>query len=96
MRTTNYSELRNNLKNYLDGVINDSEPLIVHRSGSESVVVISLEEYNSIKETEYLMKSPETMAAILQGEKDIEAGNSITQQEGESVDEFLNRVSCTE
>lgn len=96
MRTTNYSELRNNLKNYLDGVINDSEPLIVHRSGSESVVVISLEEYNSIKETEYLMKSPETMAAILQGEKDIETGNSITQQEGESVDEFLNRVSCTE
>ena len=50
MRTTDYSKLRNNLKNYLDAVINDSEPLIVHCSRNESVVVISLEEYNSIKE----------------------------------------------
>lgn len=40
MRTAIYSDLRNNLKAYLDGVINDS------------VVVIFLEEYNSIKETE--------------------------------------------
>ena len=39
MRTANYSELRNNLKHYLDGVINNSEPLLVHRPGNESVVV---------------------------------------------------------
>ena len=43
MRTANFTELRNNLKHYLDGVINDSEPLLVHRSGNGSVVVISLE-----------------------------------------------------
>lgn len=95
MRTTNYSELRNNLKSYLDGVINDSEPLIVHRSGNESVVVISLEEYNSIKETEYIMKSPAMMDVIRQGEEDIKMGNCISQQEGESMEDFLNRLSCT-
>ena len=44
MRTANYSELRNNLKHYLDGVINDSEPLLVHRPGNESVVVMSLDD----------------------------------------------------
>ena len=71
MRTANYSELRNNLKSYLDGVINDSEPLLVHRAGNDSVVVISLEEYNSIKETEYIMKSPAMMDIIRQGETDI-------------------------
>ena len=71
MRTENYSELRNNLKSYLDGVINDSEPLLVHRAGNDSVVVISLEEYNSIKETEYIMKSPAMMDIIRKGEKDI-------------------------
>ena len=43
MRTANYSELRNKLKHYLDGVINDSEPLLVHRPGNESVVVMSLD-----------------------------------------------------
>lgn len=74
MRTTNYSELRNNLKSYLDGVINDSEPLIVHRSGNESVVVISLEEYNSIKETEYVMKSPDMMDIIRKGDEEIKHG----------------------
>lgn len=63
--------MRNNLKSYLDGVINDSEPLLVHRAGNDSVVVISLEEYNSIKETEYIMKSPAMMDIIRKGEKDI-------------------------
>lgn len=74
MRTANYSELRKNLKSYLDGVINDSEPLLVHRSGNESVVVISLDEYNSIKETEYIMKSPVMMDIIREGEDEIKRG----------------------
>lgn len=91
----NYSELRNNLKHYLDGVINDSEPLLVHRAGNESVVVISLDEYNSIKETEYIMKSPATMEAIRKGEEDIKNGNCVSQHEGESMSDFLNRVVCT-
>lgn len=96
MRTANYSELRNNLKAYLDGVINDSEPLLVHRAGNESVVVISLEEYNSIKETEYIMKSPAMMDIIRKSEEDIKNGNFIAQNDEESIDEFLNRVLCTE
>ncbi|OJV87223.1 MAG: prevent-host-death protein [Bacteroidia bacterium 44-10] len=74
MRTANYSELRKNLKSYLDGVINDSEPLLVHRSGNESVVIISLDEYNSIKETEYIMKSPVMMDIIREGEDEIKRG----------------------
>lgn len=62
------------MKAYLDGVVNDSEPLLVHRAGNESVVVISLEEYNSIKETEYIMKSPAMMDAIRKGEEEIKDG----------------------
>ena len=74
MRTANYSELRNKLNHYLDGVINDSEPLLVHRPGNESVVVMSLDEYNSIKETEYIMKSPAMMDAIRKGAEEIKEG----------------------
>jgi len=80
MKTTNYSELRKNLKNHLDGVIHDSEPLLVHRSGRESVVIISLEEYNSIRETEYIMQSPEMMEIIRKGDEEIAKG------EGEKID----------
>ena len=74
MRTANYTELRNNMKRYLDEVVNDCEPLLVHRTGNESVVIISLDEYNAIKETEYIMKSPEMMKAIRKGEEEIAQG----------------------
>ncbi|MEG2613921.1 MAG: type II toxin-antitoxin system prevent-host-death family antitoxin [Alistipes sp.] len=74
MKTANFTELRNNLKSFLDGVINDSEPLIVHRSGNDSVVVISLEEYNAIKETEYIRSSPAMVDIIHKGEKEIREG----------------------
>ncbi len=74
MRTTNYTDLRNNLKSYLDKVISDSEPLIVHRSGNESVVVISLDEYNSIKETEYIKSSPVMLERIKAAEVDLQSG----------------------
>lgn len=56
MRIANYSELRKNLESYIDKVSEDRDVLFVHRSGNKSVVVISLEEYNAIKET--IMQSP--------------------------------------
>ncbi|MDR3236305.1 MAG: type II toxin-antitoxin system Phd/YefM family antitoxin [Prevotellaceae bacterium] len=96
MRTANYTELRNNLKGYLDGVINNSEPLIVNRSGNNGVVIISLDEYNAIKETEYIMSSSETMAAIRRGEEELKKGDVYIQNHGESISAFLERVSCTE
>ena len=42
------------------------------------------------------MSSPDTMEAIHKGEEDIKNGNSISQNEGESIDDFLKRVACTE
>ena len=74
MRTASYTELRNNLKSCLDSVINDSETLIVHRSGNESVVMVSLDEYNAMMETAYINSSPEMVKRIQEGEKAIRAG----------------------
>lgn len=91
MRTANYSELRANLKHYLDGVIQDNEPLVVHRQGNESVVVMSLNDYNAMAETEYIMKSPAMMEAIEKGEEDIREGRSATKREDETMEEFLAR-----
>ena len=91
MRTANYSELRSNMKHYLDSVIRDNEPLVVHRQGSESVVIISLDDYNAMAETEYLMKSPAMMEAIRQGEDDIKNGRYSTMKDEESVEAFLER-----
>jgi len=71
MRTANYTDLRNNLKSYLDGVVNNCEPLVIHRPENTSVVVISLEEYNAIKETEYLTSSAEMMKRLRSAENNM-------------------------
>jgi len=96
MRTANYTDLRANLKSYIDAVIDDYDTVVVNRGNGKGVVMISLDEYNSLKETEYIMSSPETMEAIHKGEEDIKNGNSISQNEGESIEDFLKRAACTE
>ncbi|MBR5686205.1 MAG: type II toxin-antitoxin system Phd/YefM family antitoxin [Muribaculaceae bacterium] len=96
MKTTNYTDLRNNLKSYLDAVASDNEPLIVSRPGAESVVVISLEDYNAIMETEFVLQRPRLMQSLLAAEEDIAYGRVTAQQEGESIDELLDRVTCSE
>ena len=95
MRTANYTDLRANLKGYIDSVIDDCDTVLINRGNGTGVVMISLDEYNSLKETKYLMSSPDTMKAIHKGEEDIKNGNSISQNEGESIEDFLKRA-CTE
>lgn len=92
MRTANYTELRKNLSAYLDAIIDDSETFIINRDGNDAVVMISLEEYNAIKETAYLMKSPAMMSAIRKGVEDVEAGRTVSQNDGETLADFLERL----
>ena len=55
MKVINYTELRLNLKRWLDLVVDDFEELIIKRKDNRDLVLISLEEYRSLKETQYLM-----------------------------------------
>ncbi|MES0491110.1 MAG: type II toxin-antitoxin system prevent-host-death family antitoxin [Leptospirales bacterium] len=55
MEAVSYSDLRKNLKSYLDHVYQDHDPLIVTRKNNENVVMISMQEYNSLIESNYLM-----------------------------------------
>ena len=77
MRTANYTDLRTNLKGYIDSVIDDCETVIVNRDNGSGVVLISLDEYNSLKETEYIISSPQTMEDIRQGEADLKTDKGI-------------------
>ena len=77
MKTVNYTELRDKLKSNLDMVCEDHETLIVYRPGGKSVVMMSLDEYNSQKETEYLLSSPKNAERLLNSIKNIEEGKTI-------------------
>mgnify|MGYP006343716437 FL=1 len=77
MKTANYTDFRANLKGYMDAVIDDCETIIINRGKDTGVVLISLDEYNSLKETEYIMSSPETVEAIRKGDEEIKNGKGI-------------------
>ena len=55
MQVVNYTEFRKNLAENLNMVNDNSEVVVVSRSKGKNVVVMSLEEYNSIQETLYLV-----------------------------------------
>ena len=49
----------------LDGVANDREEVIITRAGHDPVVIVSLEDYESLRETAYLMRSPADARRLL-------------------------------
>lgn len=92
MKTVNFTELRKNLRSYLDGVINNTDTVVINRENGTAAVIISLDEYNAIKETEYIMQSPATMEAIHRASDELARGEAVRQKDGETVEDFLARV----
>ncbi len=80
MQVVNFTEARNNLKSLFDSVYADSEAVIVNRKNGENVVIISLESYNAMKETNYLLSSPKNRERLLNSLASARAGK-VTQRE---------------
>jgi antitoxin YefM len=57
MLTTTLSDFRQNIKKYLDSVITDFETLIINRGKDSGVVIMSLDEYNSLTATQHELSS---------------------------------------
>ncbi len=69
-----YSRLRSNLASEMDRVCADHAPIIVTRKASASVVMISLEDYEALEETAYLLRSPRNARRLLESIAELEAG----------------------
>ena len=57
MKIMTYTESRARYAEVLDQVVNDREEIVITRQGHESVVIMALDEYESLMETVYLMQS---------------------------------------
>ena len=77
MKTMSYTESRARYAEMLDGVINDREEVVITRAGHEPVIVVSLEDYESLKETAYLMRSPANARRLLDSMERLEAGRGV-------------------
>jgi antitoxin YefM len=80
MRTVNFSEARSNLKAVLDRVIDDADVTIITRRDAADVVVMSLDTWNSWRETEYLMSSPANAKRLLRSIAQLDAGKGVARE----------------
>lgn len=78
MKTMSYTESRARYAEVLDSVVNDREEVVITRSGHESVVIVSLEDFESLRETAYLMRSPANARRLLDAMERLEAGEGET------------------
>jgi antitoxin YefM len=74
MKAITYTTARQNFAKTMEQVCEDHTPVIITRKASESVVIMSLEDYTALEETAYLLRSPKNTRRLIE---------SITQLENE-------------
>ena len=74
MEATTYTAVRQNLAKTMDRVCSDHAPVIVTRKQRESVVIMSLEDYESLEETAYLLRAPKNARRLIESISDLGEG----------------------
>jgi antitoxin YefM len=77
MLTTTISDFRKDIKKYLDSVTQNFETLIINRGKDTGVVVMSLEEYNSLSATKYELSSKVNEKRLDAAIEKLKSGNSF-------------------
>lgn len=77
MKAITYTSARNNLASTLKQVCDEHDPIIVTRKNGESVIILSLEDYESITETAYLLRSPKNAERLMKSLEQLESGKGI-------------------
>lgn len=77
MDVMTYSDARKNLKSVMDKVVADCSEAIITRRNGEAVVMVSLSEWSSIMETEYLLSNPANAEALRKSIAQIEKGETV-------------------
>ncbi|MBN2803992.1 MAG: type II toxin-antitoxin system prevent-host-death family antitoxin [Deltaproteobacteria bacterium] len=80
MRAISYTAARNNLATTIKKVCDDHDPIIVTRKNEDSVIIISLEDYESLQETAYLSQSPKNIKRLLESIEQLESGKGIKKE----------------
>ena len=80
MDAITYSAARANLARTMDRVCNDHETLIITRSGEQSVVMLSLEDFKALEETAYLLRNPTNAKRLLAAASQLAAGKGVARR----------------
>jgi antitoxin YefM len=77
MTAISYTAARENLAGTMDRVCDDHAPVIITRNRDQAVVMMSLEDYEALEETAYLLKSPKNARRIMSAISQLDAGKGI-------------------
>ncbi len=77
MKSITYTEARENLANTINRVCEDNAPVIITRKREQSVVMLSLSEYEALQETAHLLRSPGNAKRLFDSLDSIKRGKLI-------------------
>lgn len=81
MKAISFAQILKHTTAIFDRITQNNETLVVKAPNGQSVVMMSLSEYNSLMETWYLMKSPANYASLLKSIAQIESGEIVSRDE---------------
>jgi len=77
MRIINFLEAKKHLEDILDQVRNEVDYTIISRKNNENIVLMSLDQFNSLMETIYLLKSPKNAVHLNKSIQQYKAGKAV-------------------
>jgi len=77
MDAMTYTCARANLAKTMDRVCDDHDPIIITRNRDQSVVLLSLDDYQSLEETSFLLRSPVNAKRLLESIQQLESGKGV-------------------
>ena len=80
MDSITYTAARENLASTMDKVCTDHAPIVITRNRDQAVVMLSLEDYESLEETAYLLRSPANARRLLEAIYALESGKGVVRQ----------------
>jgi antitoxin YefM len=80
MEAITYTAARQNLAKTMEKVCRDRAPVIVTKKSSESVVIMSLEDFEALEETAYLLRSPKNTRRLIESIAQLEDGKGSEEE----------------
>jgi len=75
MKAISYTSARSNLAKTMERICDDHEAVVITRKNERSVVMLSLEDYEALEETAYLLRSPKNMKRLIESISELENGD---------------------
>jgi len=80
MKAISYTAARENLAATMDKVCQDHAPVVITRKRDQAVVMLSLEDYEALEETAYLLRSPANAKRLFSAIQALDAGQGVVRK----------------